>query len=56
MSAWSLKENKKALKSERIENKIFKEENSFYRHYQDDPDVAVNYLKKYPENLIKHHK
>ena len=53
LPAWSLKENKKALKSERIENKIFKEENSFYRHYQDDPDVAVNYLKKYPEKYFK---
>ena len=53
ISAWSLKENKKALKSERIENKIFKEENSFYRHYQDDPDVAVNYLKRYPEKYFK---
>ena len=50
---WSIKENKKALKSERIENKIFKEENSFYNHYKNDSDIETNYIKKYPKKYYK---
>ena len=53
LPAWSLKENKKALKSERIENKIFKEENSFYNHYKNDSDIETNYIKKYPKKYFK---
>ena len=53
LSAWSLKENKRALKSERIENKILKDEKLFYNHYKNDPDVETNYLKKYPERFFK---
>lgn len=53
LSAWSLKENKKALKTERIENKILKKEDLFYNHYKNNPDVETNYLKKYPERFFK---
>ena len=53
LSAWSLKENKKALKSERVENRIFKDEDSFYNHFKNDPVVQTNYLKKYPEKFFK---
>ena len=53
LPAWSLKENKKALKSERIENKIFKEENSFYNHYKNDSDIETNYIKKFPKKYFK---
>jgi hypothetical protein len=50
---WSIKENKKVLKSERVENKIFKDEVSFYNHYKNDTVVETNYLKKYPEKYFK---
>ena len=50
---WSIKENKKVLKSERIENKIFKDEVSFYSHYKNDTVVETNYLHKYPEKYFK---
>ena len=53
LSAWSLKENKKALKSERVENRIFKDEDSFYNHFKNDSIVQTNYLKKYPEKYFK---
>ena len=51
-SYWK-KELKLGLSFERVEKKIFKNEENFFHNFRNDSSIVANYIKKYPEKYLK---